>query len=66
MVQMVAFNRPDEQLPRYLENMKEAGFSEVPVADNRIWRRVPQRKWHATLGGKTDSANEVVVVHRAV
>lgn len=66
MVQMVAFNKPGEQLPRYLENMKEAGFAEVSVGDSRIWRQVPQRKWHATFRGQTDSANEVVLVHRAI
>jgi hypothetical protein len=66
IVQMVAFSNPDEQLPRYLKNMEQAGFAEVPVGDNRIWRQVPQRKWHATFRGKTDSANEVVLVHRAV
>ncbi len=67
MVQMVAFNRPDDQLPRYLENMAAAGFAEVGVsADGRIWRDVPHRKWHATLKGKTHSANEVVLVHRAI
>ena len=66
MVQMVAFNKAEEQLPRYLENMEQAGFAEVLVGDRRIWRQVPQRKWHATLVGKTESANEVVLVHRAV
>lgn len=66
VVQMVAFNKPGEQLPRYLENMYEAGFAEVSVGDNRIWRQVPQRKWHATFKGKTESANEVVLVHRTV
>jgi hypothetical protein len=66
MVQMVAFNKPDEQLPRYLENMAQAGFAEVPVGDSRIWRQVPQRKWHATYRGHTESANEVVLVHRAL
>lgn len=65
MIQMVAFNKPHEQLPRYLENMEQAGFTEVPVGDCRIWREVPQRKWHATFRGKTESANEVVLVHRA-
>jgi len=65
VVQMVAFNKADEQLPRYLENMKDAGFAEVPVGVSRIWRQVPQRKWHATFIGRTDSANEVVLVHRA-
>jgi hypothetical protein len=66
MVQLLAFNRPDNQLPRYLENMRLAGFAEVQTADNRIWRQVPNRKWHATLAGKTHSANEVVLVHRAI
>ena len=32
MVQMIAFNRPAEHLPRYLENMEKAGFAEVSVA----------------------------------
>lgn len=67
MVQMVAFNRPEEQLPRYLENMRSAGFSEVLVGSpDRIWRQVPNRKWHATLKGKTHSSSEVVLVHRAI
>lgn len=72
MVQMVAFNRPDEQLPRYLDNMLAAGFSEISVesdvvaSDQRIWRQVPNRKWHANFIGRTHSSNEVVLVHRAV
>ncbi|MDA8377594.1 MAG: hypothetical protein M0Z50_11185, partial [Planctomycetia bacterium] len=66
VVQLVAFNKAEEQLSRYLENMEQAGFAEVRAGDNRIWRHVPQRKWHATFIGKTDSANEVVLVHRAV
>jgi hypothetical protein len=67
MVQMVAFNTPEEQLPRYLGNMRDAGFAEVLVGGNdRIWRQVPNRKWHATFIGKTHSASEVVLIHRAV
>lgn len=67
MVQMIAFNRPTEQLPRYLENMEVAGFSEVSLnGPDRIWRQVPGRKWHAALKGTTPSANEVVLIHRAV
>ncbi len=72
MVQMVAFNRPEEQLPRYLGNMETAGFKEVSVecepvtGDRRIWRQVPNRKWHATFIGRTHSSNEVVLIHRAV
>jgi hypothetical protein len=66
MVQMLAFNQPNSQLPRYLENMDRAGFSEVRSSDSRIWRQVPHRKWHATLNGKTHSSNEVVLIHRAL
>ena len=66
MVQMLAFNQPNSQLPRYLQNMERAGFSEVRPSDSRIWRQVPHRKWHATLIGKTHSSNEVVLIHRAV
>ncbi|MHB8486654.1 MAG: DNA methyltransferase [Candidatus Acidiferrales bacterium] len=67
MIQMLAFNHPQDQLPRYLQNMQDAGLAEVrTVGDGRIWRQVPSRKWHATLNGKTHSSNEVVLVHRAV
>jgi DNA modification methylase len=66
MVQLVAFNRPDEQLPRYLQNMEAAGFTEeFGSRDDRIWRHVPNRKWHANLRGRTSSSQEVVLVHRA-
>jgi hypothetical protein len=66
MVQLVAFSRPDEQLPRYLDNMKSAGFTELLGPDSRrIWRDVPNRKWHATLRGGTNGAKEVVLIHRA-
>ncbi len=65
MVQMIAFNRPEDQLPRYLDNMKLAGFEEESLAgSDRIWREVPGRKWHARIKGKTNSASEVVLVHR--
>jgi DNA modification methylase len=66
VVQLLAFNRPADQLPRYLDNMRSAGFAEVRISATRIWRQVPRRKWHATLIGKTHSSNEVVLVHRAV
>src|SRR5690606_13897921 len=66
MVQMVAFNNAEQQLPRYLENMENARFAEVQFSDGRIWRQVPQRKWHATYRGQTEAANEVVLIHRAI
>jgi hypothetical protein len=68
MIQLVAFNRPEEQLRSYLKNMEEAGFEEVTAdgTSERIWRHVPGRKWHARQMGKTNSSNEVVLIHRAV
>jgi hypothetical protein len=66
MVQMLAFNRPEDQLPRYLANMENAGFVEVRHGRPRIWRDVPNRKWHTALLGSTPSANEVVLIHRAI
>ena len=69
MIQLVAFSHPDTQLPRYLEVMQEVGFQEatsrkLPAA--RIWRQVPNRKWHANLKGNTSGASEVLLIHRAV
>jgi hypothetical protein len=73
MVQLVAFNDPEFQLSRYLSNMTAAGFEEVSLSEpgqmdgeKRIWREVPNRKWHAASKGKTHSSREVVLVHRAV
>lgn len=73
MVQMIAFNNPSNQLPKYLDNMNQACFEEVMLlgrksngAAMRIWRQVPGRKWHANLKGKTNSSREVVLIHRAI
>lgn len=65
-VQLIAFSNPTRHLPRYLANMEKAGFSEVRAGRRRIWRRVPSRRWHATLKGALNSAREVVLIHRAV
>lgn len=73
MVQLVAFNNPQYQLGRYLSNMTAAGFEEVALTnpgeiqgEERIWREVPNRKWHAVTKGRTHSSREVVLVHIAV
>jgi hypothetical protein len=66
VVQLLAFNRPRRDLPRYLRNMEQAGFSEVTISNRnrkRIWRDVPNRKWYADMLGKTSSAREVVLIH---
>jgi hypothetical protein len=70
VVQVVAFSEPKWQLPRYLATTAEAGFSEfflpnVPdTRDARLWRTVPNRKWHANQKGRTSGSQEVVLFHR--
>ena len=66
MVQMVAFSEPRRQLNRYLDGMTAAGFEEITDGVRRIWRSVPNRKWHATFKGDIPSSHEVVLIHRAV
>lgn len=73
VVQMIAFSNPRQQLPRYLDNMEQAGFSEARLASTekgsvqlrRIWRGVPNRTWYAAQKGETNSSREVVLIHRA-
>jgi DNA modification methylase len=73
IVQLLAFSDPHSHLCRYLENMESAGFKEISLKtrqrvsdDTRIWRNVPNRKWHANLRGNTSGSKEVVLIHRAV
>ena len=72
IVQLVAFSDPDKQLPQYLSALEEASLHEVFLSspsgahiEERIWRQVPNRKWHAASKGLTRSAREVVLIHRA-
>ena len=70
IVQLVAFTDYSWQLTRYLETMEEAGFVECKLSefseydDDRIWREVPNRKWHANAKGYTESSEEVVLFHK--
>ena len=73
IVQMVAFSKPDWQLPKYLEVMEECGLEEhrpwdatLDDEDGRIWRDVPSRRWHAHQKSHAPGAREVVLVHRKV
>ena len=73
VIQMLAFGDPKRQLPKYLRNMRAAGFEEIRLDQHlgmsrhrRIWRSVPNRRWHAHLQGKTRSSREVVLIHRSV
>ncbi len=71
IVQMVAFSDVDWQLPHYLEVMEDCSLQEVQPwqeadisADGRVWRDVPNRRWHAQQKTKSPGAREVVLVHR--
>ncbi|WP_291335148.1 DNA methyltransferase [Albidovulum sp.] len=71
IVQMVAFSKPDWQLPKYLEVMEECGLEEhrpwdAPLEDDdgRLWRDVPSRRWHAHQKSHAPGAREVVLVHK--
>ena len=70
IVQMVAFSETDWQLPRYIEAMEDAGFSELflPVLlghqDGRLWRKVPNRRWYSDQRGETPGSQEVVLFLR--
>jgi DNA methylase len=73
VVQLVAFNRPTEHLPMYLQALANAGFAEEiieckhpSVIDGRLWRAVPGRKWYAHARGITGSSREVLLLHRLV
>lgn len=70
LVQVMAFAVPSWQLPRYLSVADDAGLQEffLPAlksdGDGRLWRFVPNRKWHANQKGKTNGSQEVVLFHR--
>lgn len=70
IVQLVAFSDPARQLPRYLATAESAGLREVDTplisenADGRLWRLVPNRKWHADRLGQISASKEVVLFHR--
>jgi hypothetical protein len=70
VVQIVAFSNPVKQLPRYLDVAQAAGLREVATptvtdsVDGRLWRSIPNRKWHAERLGKIPASKEVVLFHR--
>lgn len=65
IVQVVAFADPEWQLSRYLEALTNAGLEEVGQGEQeRLWRDVPNRRWHALSQAKHSSAREVVLFHR--
>jgi hypothetical protein len=69
IVQVIAFSNPAWQLSRYLSVADEVGLREafIPalknIADGRLWRSVPNRKWYADQKGLTHGSQEVVLFH---
>jgi hypothetical protein len=75
IIQMVGFNQPDTQLPRYLEALNLAGYKELSFSsgdlsssdDGRLWRSVPGRRWWTAASTRRDAAphtsREVVLFH---
>lgn len=65
VVQLVGFSDPTRQLPLYLNALASAGFAEQSMGPRgRLWRQVPNRKWHADQKGFTPASKEVILVHR--
>jgi hypothetical protein len=72
VLQLIAFSRIRDQLPKYLKAMEDAGYCEVGIdlmsrdSDSRVWRQVPLRKWYASAKGNTSSSRELLLVHRRI
>lgn len=71
IVQMVAFSESKWQLPKYLDVMERCGLVEnqpwnLSIDDGRLWRDVPNRKWHAHQKCHSPGSREVVLVHRKI
>jgi hypothetical protein len=70
VVQLLAFSDIETQLPRYLAAMDHAGFQEceqAPTSDQlseRVWRRVPLRRWYASYQGNISASHEVLLIHQ--
>ena len=71
IVQLVGFADARHQLPKYLDVMRQAGFSQVEMGEREnselsgsVWRQVPNRKWYAKYRDVVGQASEVLLIHR--
>ena len=69
IAQIVAFSDAKWQLPLYLEVMARCGLAEhqpwsLAAVDGRLWRGVPNRKWHAQQNPNASSVQEAVLIHK--
>ena len=71
VAQLVGFARPDEQLPLYLDAMRQARFVEFDYkgshrpAQEDFWRAVPNRKWYTRVKEGAKQSKEILLLHRA-
>jgi hypothetical protein len=63
VVQMVAFPKPEEQISRYLEAMRDAGFVHRPALQPEGLRTVPNRRWYNRVDPERGQTTELVFVH---
>lgn len=68
VIQLIGFSDPGVQLGPVIDALESAGLEEVQDRNSfsglrRIWRMVPNRKWHARLSG-LGADQEVLLVHR--
>ena len=63
VVQLVAFNQADDQLPRYLSAMEAAGYRACHGRSGPpLVRDVPNRRWYAR-GNDLDAGREYLLIH---
>jgi hypothetical protein len=72
VAQLVGFARPDEQLPLYLDAMRDAGFADLDSrrfghrpSEANFWRAVPNRKWYTRIRDDIKQTKEMLLIHRA-
>lgn len=72
VAQLVGFARPDEQLPQYLDVMRDAGFAMFDFRDfgyrppqEDFWRAVPNRKWYTRIRTDIKQSKEILLLHQA-
>ncbi|MFO7846790.1 MAG: DNA methyltransferase [Balneolaceae bacterium] len=68
IIQLLAFNDPDNQIPSFLDTMKSSGFKEtIPfkqLDQVRPVREVPNRKWYTNSTANNCSSQEILFFHK--
>jgi hypothetical protein len=67
LVQLVAFARPEEQLPQFLATLDDLGLEPssltLEATDAHPYRTVPNRKWYTDANGRSGASKEYLLVH---